>query len=103
MTTKIPGQTTTQDHPHPNRHRRALRSAYGVAGLGIVIWAIGLALLVMDTRSGILASLMVIGVTLMLLAPVWYFTYMERLEPDLYQPDAKTRDAHRGEQEEERP
>lgn len=103
MTTRIPGQTPTQRHPHPNRHRRALRSAFMVAGGGIVIWAIGLAVLVMGTRSGFLVSLIVVGVTLMLLAPVWYFTYMERLEPDLYQPDVKTRDAEHGEKEEERP
>lgn len=102
MSAQLPGQTPKQEHPHPNRHRRALRSAFTVAGIGIILWAIGLAVLVMGTRSGMLVSLIVVGVTLMLLAPVWYFTYMEKLEPDLYQPDAKTRDAHRGEQEEER-
>lgn len=74
-------------HSHPNRHRKALRSALILAAVGVVVLSIGLVAIVMGSSSGMLIGLMVVGVTILLLAPVWYFTYMESLEPELYQHD----------------
>lgn len=99
----MPGQTPTQKHPHPNRHRRALRSALLLAGAGILLWVIGLVTLMLGTESGYLVSLMVVGITVLLLSPVWYFTYMEILEPDLYAPDAPHEDQKTVEDKERRP
>jgi hypothetical protein len=85
---RLPGQVPPGSHPHPNRHRKALKSAFVVAGVGLFTWLVGLIFLILGTPQGILVSLMVIGVTLLLLSPVWYFTYMEKLEPELYAPDS---------------
>lgn len=74
-------------HSHPNRHRKALRSAILLAALGVLVLAIGFIGILMGTTSGLLVGLMVAGTTILLLAPVWYFTYMESLEPELYQHD----------------
>lgn len=71
-------------HPHPNRHRKALRSALILLGIGAVIWIAGLIAIFANSQSGLIISLTVVGVTAMLLSPVWYFTYMEKLEPELY-------------------
>lgn len=73
------------EHYHPNRHRKALRSALILFAVGTLIWMAGLVAVFLQTSSGLIASLMVIGVTAILLSPVWYFTYMEKLEPELYQ------------------
>jgi hypothetical protein len=74
-------------HHHPNRHRKALRSALTLFGVGTVVWIAGLATIFAGSSMGIVVSLVVVGVTIMLLSPVWYFTYMENLEPELYQHD----------------
>lgn len=72
-------------HHHPNRHRKALRSALILLGIGAVVWIAGLIAIFANSGSGLIISLTVVGVTAMLLSPVWYFTYMEKLEPELYQ------------------
>lgn len=74
-------------HAHPNRHRKALRSALILALVGAIILAYGVTMIWLGTNNGILIAMAVAGVTTMLLAPVWYFTYMEALEPELYQHD----------------
>lgn len=72
-------------HPHPNRHSKALRSALTLFAVGTLVWIAGIAAIFLRSESGLVISLVVVGVTTMLLAPVWYFTYMERLEPEIYQ------------------
>jgi len=75
------------EHYHPNRHRKALRSALTLFGVGVVIWIAGLLSIAANVSSGWIVALVVVGVTIMLLSPVWYFSYMEKLEPELYQHD----------------
>lgn len=74
-------------HPKPRRQGKALRSALVLAAIGVVFLALGMAAIWLGTANGYLVALAVVGVTIMLLAPVWYFTYMESLEPELYQHD----------------
>ena len=79
--------TAQVEHPHPNRHRKALRAALTLAGLGLLVWLVGFVAIVLQSPSGVVISLTVVGLTMLLLSPVWYFTTMENLEPDLYQHD----------------
>lgn len=87
MANEPPVSPPEEQFHHPTRHRRALRAALGLAGLGVMIWAVGLTALFLRVQSGLIVALMVVGVTLLILAPVWYFTLMENLEPELYRHD----------------
>jgi uncharacterized membrane protein len=87
MARETPSSPRDESLEHPGQHRRALRAALTLAGLGIVVWIVGLIALVSSVRTGYIVALMVVGVTMLILAPVWYFTLMENLEPDLYRHD----------------
>ncbi len=88
MAEKRPVKLPKEAHAQPDRHRRALRSAVTLAVAGLVVIAIGVAGVWMSL-TGWLAALVIVGVTMLLLSPVWYFTYMESLEPELYQHESE--------------
>lgn len=80
---------STQTHPHPNRHRKALKRAIALAVAGLIVWIIGVVAIFVDSgfNLGVVVGLVVVGITMILLSPVWYFSYMENLEPELYHHD----------------
>lgn len=81
--------TRPDSHPHPRRAARAKRIAQTVAVSGFVALAAGMAYLFAGSTfgGGWPVALIPAGATAMLLAAIWYFSYMEQLEPELYEHD----------------
>lgn len=78
-----------KEHPHPRRAARAKRIAQGVAAGGLLMVIVGLVyvFLSMTSFGGWPTGLIPAGTTAILLAAIWYFSYMEQLEPELYEHD----------------
>lgn len=84
-------------HSAPRRAKKALTIAktMGTTGmltllLGLVFIWIGPVGLVANQSIYLVTALVVIGITILLLAPVIYFSYMELLEPENYSPSHAT-------------
>lgn len=80
---------TEKSHPHPRRAARAKTTAQTVAVAGFTCLLAGMAYLFagMTFGGGWPVALIPAGATAMLLAAIWYFSYMEQLEPELYEHD----------------
>ncbi len=80
---------TTEEHSHPRRAQRAKRIAQTVAVVGFLSLLAGMAYLFagMTAGGGWPVALIPAGATAMLLAAIWYFSYMEQLEPEMYEHD----------------
>jgi hypothetical protein len=74
-------------HPHPRRHHRARVAAQAIGMIGILAIVVGLWYITVQGSAGAgwPVALVPLGATTILLAAIWYFTYMEHLEPELYQ------------------
>ena len=80
-------------HSAPRRARKALTIARTMTTTGILMLLAGLVFIWIgpvgvgvDTAFFLVTALVVIGITVLLLAPVVYFSYMELLEPEIYSP-----------------
>lgn len=81
---------TADSHPHPRRAARAKRIAQTVGVVGLLTLIVGHIYLFatnMSLAGGWLVATIPAGATAILLAAIWYFSYMEQLEPELYEHD----------------
>ena len=80
---------TTVEHPHPRRAKRAKTTAQIIAVLSLLAMVFGMWYLFTGARygGGWPISSIPLGATGILLAAIWYFSYMETLEPELYEHD----------------
>lgn len=79
----------TVQHKHPNRAQKALNIAVSMVAAGLALLIMGVAYLWFgptggDVVNGWFVATTVAGVTILLLSPVIYFSYMEDLEPEAY-------------------
>ncbi|MBW3582127.1 MAG: hypothetical protein KY455_03415 [Euryarchaeota archaeon] len=79
----------TVQHKHPIRAQKALNIAISMVAAGLALLIMGVAYLWFgptgaDVVYGWFVATTVVGVTILLLSPVIYFSAMEALEPDAY-------------------
>lgn len=79
----------TVQHKHPNRAQKAIKIALTMVAIGLTLLIAGVSYLWFgptgdDVANGWFVASTVTGVTILLLSPVIYFSYMEDLEPDAY-------------------